>query len=182
MRKFNELTEDEIIDEGLRAVPEYLERIRTSGVFNLENCVKAAIKRVEQLYKSSLGIRQYAPMTKSQLQEMDAFTAHFVPKLTERTTVIQQRYMQQRRVSQINAITAGALIPEEFKKVGLNAQVIGQKYRAKVVVPLTGTNVRFYVRYKEMNREGLMDYIIKAVLDLKDAIDRLGYGAIVSKQ
>lgn len=181
MRKFNELTEDEIIDEGLRAVPEYMERIRPSGVFNLENCVKAEIKRVEQLYKSSLGIRQYAPMTKSQLQEMDAFTAHFVPKLTERTSTIQQRYMQQRRVSQINAVTASALIPEEFRKAGLKAEVFGQRYRAKVIVPLAGTSVRFYVRYKDLGREGLMDDVIKAVLDLKDALNRLGYGAVVKR-
>lgn len=49
------------------------------------------------------------------------------------------------------------------------------------MVPLTGTSVRFYVRYKDMNREDLMDDIIKAVLDLKDAINRLGYGCVVSK-
>lgn len=181
MKRFNELTEDEIIEDALRAVPEYLERIRTTGVFQLENCVAAETKRIEKLYKAGIGVRQYSPLSKKELQDMDAFTAHFIPLLMERTRPIQQRYMQQRRVSQINAITACTIIPEEFKKAGLKAQVSGQKYRAKVVVPLTGTRVRFYVRYKDMNREGLMNDIIKAVLDLKNAINRLGYGCVVSK-
>lgn len=181
MKRFNELTEEEIILDALRAVPEYLEGIRATGVFQLDKCVALETKCIEKLYKAGIGVRQYSPLSKKELQDMDAFTAHFIPILMERTLPIQQRYMQQRRVSQINATTASALIPEEFKKVGLMAQVSGQKYRAKVVVPLTGTSVRFYVRYKDMNREGLMDDIIKAVLDLKDAINRLGYGCVVSK-
>lgn len=181
MKPYNELTEEDIIQEALRAVPEYLERIRTSGVFNLENCVKAETKRIEQLYKAGLGIRQYSPLNRKEIQELDALTGYFIPILMERTRPVQQRYMQQRRVSQINAITASALITEEFKKVGLKAEVIGQRYRAKVLVELPGTIVRFYVRYKDLGREGIMDDVIKAVLDLKDALNRLGYGAVVKR-
>ena len=118
MKRLNELTEDEIIEDALRAVPEYLERIRTTGVFQLENCVAAETKRIEKLYKAGIGVRQYSPLRKKELQDMDAFTAHFIPLLMERTRPIQQRYMQQRRVSQINAITACTIIPEEFKRRG----------------------------------------------------------------
>ena len=35
MKRLNELTEEEIIREALRAVPEYMERIRSTGTFNL---------------------------------------------------------------------------------------------------------------------------------------------------
>ena len=97
MKKFNELTEDEIIEDALRAVPEYLESIRTTGVFQLENCVAAETKRIEKLYNAGIGVRQYSPLRKKELQDMDAFTAHFIPLLMERTRPIQQRYMQQRR-------------------------------------------------------------------------------------
>ena len=181
MKKYNELTEEEIINEGLRAVPEYMERIRFSGIFKLEDCVAAEVKRIETLYKTSRGLRQYTPMGEKDLQEMDAFTGYFIPFLTEQTRTIQQRYLKQRRVAQINAITANAIIPEEFKKVGLKAKVEGQKYRAKVLVSLNGTSVRFYVRYKDLGKEGIMDDVIKAVVDLKDALDRLGYGAVVKR-
>lgn len=181
MKKFKDLTEEEIINEGLRAVPEYMERIRFSGIFKLEDCVAAEVKRIETLYKTSRGLRQYTPMGEKDLQEMDAFTGYFIPFLTEQTRTIQQRYMKQRRVAQINAITANAIIPEEFKKVGLKAKVEGQKYRAKVLVSLNGTSVRFYVRYKDLGKEGIMDDVIKAVVDLKDALDRLGYGAVVKR-
>lgn len=131
MKKFNELTEDGIIEDALRAVPEYLACIRTTGVFQLENCVTAETKRIEKLYKAGIGVRQYSPLRKKELQDMDAFTAHFIPLLMERTQPIQQRYMQQRRVSQINAITACALIPEEFKKAGLKAKVSGHRHRPR---------------------------------------------------
>ena len=46
MKKFNGLTEEEIIRDALRAVPEYLESIRASGVF-----------RLEKLYRTGKGIR-----------------------------------------------------------------------------------------------------------------------------
>jgi len=181
MKRLNELTEEEIIREALRAVPEYMERIRSTGTFNLETCVYAEVKRIERLYKECMGILQHSRMTRNQIHDMDAYTSYFVPVLMEKTLPIQQRYMQQRRVSQLNAITARALIPEEFKKVGLKAEVTGQKYRAKVVVTLPATNVRFYVRYKDIWREGIMDEVIRAVLDLKEAINRLGPGVLVSK-
>ena len=142
---------------------------------------KSEVKRIETLYKTSRGLRQYTPMGEKDLQEMDAFTGYFIPFLTEQTRTIQQRYLKQRRVAQINAITANAIIPEEFKKVGLKAKVEGQKYRAKVLVSLNGTSVRFYVRYKDLGKEGIMDDVIKAVVDLKDALDRLGYGAVVKR-
>ena len=131
MKKFNELTGDGIIEDALHGGPEYLERIRTTGVFQLENCVAAETKRIEKLYKAGIGVRQYSPLSKKELQDMDTFTAHFIPLLMERTRPIQQRYLQQRRVSQINAITACALIPEEFKKAGLKAQVSGHRHRPR---------------------------------------------------
>lgn len=138
MKKFNELTEDEIIEDALRAVPEYLERIRTTGVFQLENCVAAETKRIEKLYKAGIGVRQYSPLSKKELQDMDAFTAHFIPLLMERTRPIQQRYMQQRRVSQINAITACALIPEEFKKAGSRPRLAARSIAPRLWFPLRG--------------------------------------------
>lgn len=181
MKKISELSEEEIINEGLRAVPEYMERIRFSGIFKLEDCVAAEVKRLENLYRTSRGLRHYSPLGEKDLQEMDAFTGYFIPFLTEETRTIQQRYLKQRRVSQINAITAKAIIPEEFKKAGLKAVVEGQKYRAKVLVSLNGTSVRFYVRYKDLGKEGIMDDVIQAVLDLRDALNRLGYGAVVKR-
>lgn len=138
MKRFNELIEDEIIEDALRAVPEYLERIRTTGVFQLENCVAAETKRIEKLYKAGIGVRQYSPLRMKELQDMEAFTAHFIPLLMERTRPIQQRYLQQRRVSQINAITACALIPEEFKKAGSRPRLAARSIAPRLWFPLRG--------------------------------------------
>ena len=41
---------------------------------------------------------------------------------------------------------------------------------------LSKMKVRLYVPYKEMTRDGFIDGIVNAVLDLKDATNRLGHG------
>ena len=180
MKKFNGLTEEEIIRDALRAVPEYLESIRSSGVFRLEKCVEEETRRLEKLYRTGTGLRQYLPLSKKELADMDAFTAHFIPILTERTLAVQQRYMKQRRISEINAITARELISAEFQKAGLTAEVTGQRYRAKVVVSLPAGNLRFYVRYKDLGREGIRYDVVGEVLDMINTITRLGKGVILA--
>ena len=84
------------------------------------------------LYMKANGFRIFAPLTASEIQELDTFTAHFIPILTERTIPVQQKYLRRQRLSQINATTARALIQAAFKEKGLEAEVTGQIYRAKV--------------------------------------------------
>ena len=90
--------------------------------------------------------------------------------------------MRRQRLSQINATTARALIQAAFKEKGLEAEVTGQIYRAKVVVSLSKMKVRLYVPYKEMTRDGFIDGIVNAVLDLKNATSRLGYGVRITNR
>ena len=182
MKDFKDLNEEEIIGEGLRAIPDYLEGIRGTGNFRLEACVAAEVERLKGLYMKANGFRLFAPLTAAEIQELDTFTAHFIPILTERTIPVQQKYMQRQRLSQINATTAQALIQAAFKEKGLEAEVTGQIYRAKVVVSLSKMKVRLYVPYKEMTRDGFIDGIVNAVLDLKDATSRLGHGVRITNR
>lgn len=182
MKDFKDLNEEEIIEEGLRAIPDYLEGIRGTGNFRLEACVAAEVERLKGLYMKANGFRLFAPLTASEIQELDTFTAHFIPILTERTIPVQQKYMQRQRLSQINATTARALIQAAFKEKGLEAEITGQIYRAKVVVSLSKMKVRLYVPYKEMTRDGFINGIVNAVLDLKDATSRLGHGVRITNR
>lgn len=183
MRSIKELTEQEIIEEALRAVPEYLANIRATGQFDLNACVRRECRRIQTLYKKHRGIRDYMPVSKQDMQAMDALCAHFEPRLRELTAEIQRKYLKGRKLSKINETWAKAIIPEPFKRAGLPVKVTGQRYRAKVVVTLPGgTPVRFYVRYKELGKEGLLDEFLTALLDLKNALERLGYGAVVGRE
>ena len=105
---------------------------------------------------------------------------HFAERLTERTREIRQRYLQERRVREINAITAKALITSAFADAGMNASVSGQRYRACVTATLAGgRRLRLYVRYRDLSDPGLMERVLRAVADLEDALGRLGPGACV---
>lgn len=54
--KIDEMTEDQILYEVLKAIPEYLGRIKPDGEFNRQECVELAVKKLRHLFKSSRGM------------------------------------------------------------------------------------------------------------------------------
>ena len=55
-------------------------------------------------------------------------------------------------------------------------------YRACVKVTVSSSyRVRFYLNYKKMLQDGVLDEAVSAVQDLAKAMDRLGYGAVVER-
>ena len=181
--KLREMGEEAILEEALRAVPDYREKIRDTGKFVLEDCVQAALKRIEYLFRSERGLRSYDPLGSQNRKDLGVLLGYFRPKVVEAIRPMQQRYLQKRMVSQINATTAKSILPAVFAEKGLQASVEGQRYRAKVEVRLAPSlQVKFYVRYRDLNeKDGIAEDVVQAVLDLKDAIMRLGGGVKLSR-
>lgn len=182
--KLRDMGEDMILYEALRAVPDYREKIRETGKFILEDCVRDAMKRIEYLFRSDRGLRTGEPLGAQNRGQMEALLAHFRPKVIDAIRPVQQRYMQNRMVSEINATAAKGLLTAVFAEKGLQAEVEGQRHRAKVVMKLAPSmQVKFYVRYRDLNeKEGIADEVVQAVLDLKDAVTRLGSGVVLSRR
>lgn len=184
MKKLRDMSEEEILVEALRAVTEYRERIRATHKFVLDDCVRAALNRIEACFRADRGLKYYGAIPERDRRELNVLLAHYRPKLLEEIEPIQTRYMQQRVVSAISAVTAQNTIPAAFTKEGLVAEVTGQTHRAKVEVDLTPSmKVKFYVRYRDLNtKAGLVDEVVRAVLDLKDAVTRLDSAVMVTKR
>jgi len=184
MSKLQQMGEEAILVEALRAVPEYREKIRGSGKFVLEDCVQAAMKRIEYIFRKDCGLRTYDPLGQENRRKLTMLLDYFRPKVVNAVRPVQLRYMQQRMVSNISATTARSLIPAAFAKEDLTAEVEGQRHRAKVEVKLSPSlRVKFYIRYRDLNaKEGFADEMVRAVLDLKDAADRLGIGVTLSRK
>ena len=179
---FKDLTEEEILAVGMEVVPEFRERFRNTGEFDLDRCVRAALGRLERLFKSKHGIFAHGQMGRREREELAQVVAHFQPLLYARTAEVRQRILQSQKVAEINASTAKVIIAERFREAGLEAKVTGQLYRARVEVTVTPSyRVRFYVNYKKMLKEGLLDELVKAVQNLANALDLLGYGATVER-
>ena len=178
------MTEEEILVEALRAVPEYRERIRGTYKFVLDDCVHAAMNRIESYFRADRGLKYSGPIPERDRRDLNVLLAHYRPKLVDAIEPIQIRYMQQRVVSAISNVTAQNTIPAAFAKEGLVAQVTGQTHRAKVEIQLSpSTHLKFYVRYRDLNtKPNFADDLVHAVLDLKDAVTRLGGGVMVTKK
>lgn len=182
--KLRDMGEDLILYEALRAVPDYREKIRETGKFNLEDCVRDAMKRIEYLFRADRGLRTGDPLGAQNRRQLEVLLAYFRPKVIDAIRPVQQRYMQNRMVAEINATAAKGLLLAVFAERGLPAEVEGQRHRAKVEVRLAPSlRVKFYVRYRDLNeKEGVAEDVVQAVLDLKDAVTRLGSGVMLNRK
>ena len=193
-KNYVDMTEDEILAEALGAIPEYLKSIRQTGSFDLEECVRLELGRIEKLFKSRRGrpvvpnmprpfsFRRDEAVAEAEKAALEALLADCRDKLTERTIPVRDRYLRSRKVSEINAIAAKEAITARLKEAGYECVVTGQRYRAKVEVPVTrGYKLQFYVYYKDVSREGVLDGIIRAVGHIREGVGSLGHG-IVLKQ
>lgn len=177
------MSEEEILVEALRAVQEYRERIRGTHRFVLEDCLRSSLNRIEAMFRSERQ-QHYEKLPLRDRKDLDVLLGHFRPKLVEEISRIQTEYMRQRMVTGINATTAQQLLPAAFAKEGLRAIVEGQTHRAKVEILVAPTmKLKFYVRYRDLNsKKDIVDNVVRAVLDLKDAVTRLGSSVMVTKR
>ena len=168
---FRDLTEEEVLEVGMEVVPEFRERFRNTGEFDVGRCVQMALSRIERLYKSKHGLYKNAQIGRREREDIRQIMVHYQPLLYERIDEVRRRILQARKVTEINAATAKVLITERFREIGLKARVtVSSSYQ-----------VRFYVNYKKMLQEGVLDNAVAAVQDLAKAMDRLGYGAVVER-
>lgn len=189
MRPFEKLTDEEILEEALRAVPDYLSDIGKEGDFSMESCMKRCIERVKYLYKKSAGPifwpsfpTSNRTLTKEQIEDLTRICVRLDAPLRHRIEPVRQRHLKKRAVYRINRTAAASLIPAAFKEVGLKAEVTGQQYRAKVEVTLPKDNrLRFYVKYKDLTKDGAMDDVVSAVTELQGALERLGGPVSIKK-
>lgn len=189
IKEYYMMTDEEILEEAIKAIPAYLEILGKEGEFSMEACLKRCIGRVKELYKRSAGrllwqqgTTSSRTLTQEDVDELTRICVRLDAPLRERIETVQKRFLKKRAVFRINRTTAASLIPAAFKEVGLKADVTGQQYRAKVEVSLpSGNALRFYVSYKNLTKDGVLDGVVKAVTDLNDALSRLGGQASIKK-
>ena len=189
MKPFEKLTDEEILNDALRAVPDYLSDIGKEGDFSMEICMKRCIGRIKELYRRSAGPVVWPnfrtssrTLTPEQVEELTRICVRLDTPLRKRIEPFRQKFLKKRAVYRINRTAAASLIPAAFQEIGLQATVTGQQYRARVEVTLPkGNHVRFYIRYKDLTKEGVMDEVVQAVTDLKDALGRLGGPVSIKK-
>ena len=181
--KFDEMTEDQILNEIMKAVPEYLVQIKPGGEFNRQVCVEMVVKNLRSMYKRSRGIGYYDKMMVRDIMELDIIIAHFFPTITDRIAAVEMEYKKGQLEAAINRAKAEAIIIPAFEGAGFEVKVDYYKYTASVSVRLVGKNwARFQVRYMDIHGEDSLEDLVSAVIDLRDAAIRIGGRLFIGRQ
>ena len=181
-KKLYEMSDDEVLKEVAVAIRDYLERIRPQhGEFVLSSCVSRQVECLKQLYRRSRGLGKNDTLKTRDVEALTLHTMHFLPLIQERTLAVKLRYDKEQAVWKIRGTSAEAQIIAAFEEVGMQAVVERQRYRAKVAVDLGGRKLRFYVGYKTLEKEDTLANTVQAVLDLKDALCRIGGDVRISR-
>lgn len=170
-KSFNELSEQEILKEVQRVVPNYLAQVRNTGAFDFTACVNFQVDELQRLYRQAHGFSSRRKFR----QGLEAFTAHFLPLIEQQTEEILTKFNKSRILMQVEAATARGILLPAFDQAGLEADIVCQRYRAKVTVRLTARqSLSFYVSYKSLREEHAQEKLVSAVLDMQDAAGRIG--------
>lgn len=174
MKRLNDMTEEEILNQTATAIHDYLTHIRPHGEFILEHCMTKQINELRLMFRQSKGRGRKERLSPWEIRELDVIISHFYPMMQERARAAQLNYTKGEALWIIRSTAAGESIRQALIDSGLKAEIECQRYRAKVVVDLEGRSLRFYVGYKSLEQEGMLTGVISAVKDLKDAVCRIG--------
>lgn len=174
MKKFQEMTEEEILNHVATGIHDYLARIRPHGEFILERAVTAQVAELKRLYNWSYGIGARDHLTRSQFAELEQTVLLLEARMRERARAVQLHYTQGQTLWKIKDTSAKAQIEKAFSDAGIKVIIEGQRYRAKVLAMLGGHAVRLYVGFKALEKGEALPEIVQAVLDLRSAVGRIG--------
>ena len=181
-KKLYEMSDDEVLNETATAIRDYLGRIRPQhGEFNLKECVTRQLNELKRLFRESRGLGRKDTLSPRDIQELDLFSLYYLPLMQERAQAEKLHYDKEQTIWKITGASAEARITAAFQEAGMKAVVERQRYRAKVGVDLGGHKLRFYVGYKALDKADTLPDVVQAVLDLKDAISRIGGDVRISK-
>lgn len=167
------------------AVKEYVRTDVRSGGNNQAACMEAAHKAVRDLYKqrhgSPSGVRFI--FRKESIEDVVDIFASLDRDLAE---YISKRYMdcsRRQKAVQVGKVTARSLLETALASYGLTFRASYQQYRAKVEIFLDcGTSACFYVPYRKLRDDVLLERIPDAVAALNGMIADFGKNFEVSKK
>lgn len=181
MKQYQEMTEEEILRQTDTAIREYLAYIRPHGEFVLDHCLGRQVNELRKLFRQGKGLGYKDKLSAQDARELDVLINHFYPIMLEHARAVQLDYSREEILWKLRSTAAGASIREAFAASGLDVDIECQRHRAKVLLPLGGVRLRFYVGYKSIGKADTLPGLIQAVRDLKDAVSRIGGDVRIEK-
>ena len=118
--RFNDLrlSDEQVMNEIFKAVPRYIADLKPNRDFTIEGCTAAVIKRLEELFKESNGIRKFDELKEPDIQEFNAIVDYFMPSISARVSIVETEYRKGLMEAAINKVKAESTIIAAFDKTG----------------------------------------------------------------
>ena len=182
MKRLQEMTEEEVFEHAETAIRDYLSYIRPHGEFLLEECISRQVGELKMLFRWHRGLGRRDALSIRDVQDLNAIVSRYLPRLQERAREAQLRYTKEQTLWKIRSTAAAELIRKAFDDAGLKTEIECQRFRAKVFVNLGRNRLRFYVGFKALEKGDKLPGIVRAVLDLKNAAERIGGDVRIGRQ
>lgn len=185
MAKTKERHLEDYMAVAVDTVKEFVRNDVRSGRNDRAACMDAAHKSVRDLYKRRHGDPSGARFI-FRKESMDDLAGIFASIDSDLAEYISKRYMdssRRQKAEQVGKVTAKGILEPALASYGLKFNATYQRYRAKVEVFLDGgTSACFYVPYKKLQDDVLLERIPEAVEALNTMISDFGKCFEVSKR
>lgn len=185
MEKTKERHLDEYMAAAMDTVKEFVRNDVRSGRNDQAACMDAAHRTVKDMYKRRHGAASGMRFV-FRKESMDDLAGIFASIDRDLAEYISKRYMESSRrqkAVQVGKVTAKGILEPALASYGLTFRVSYQQHRAKVEVFLDGgTSACFYVPYRKLQDDALLEKIPDAVGALNAMIADFGKCFEVSKR
>ena len=183
MKSLYKMTDDEVIGIALGSSVISSAINNRFGSFNLQGCVNLAKEEIAKYFKKCNGLWAYANLDKNLEDELSKIQTRYEPLLWDVLRERRAKVVKRQTITTINFARAKAVISGALSVTGLPFSVYEQQYRAQVVLNLAPrSTLFFYVKYKDVDKEGKMEEMVAAVNSLRLAAKSLGYGTMLKRR
>lgn len=172
------LTDEQFIREALKTVNAYEGR-HPGDRFNIAACVDEVEASLKAIWRKAKRIPAPCPLSKEDQGRLAVLKSRISAPLREKAREKATECLRRRKVQQISATTAEALIGDELSARGLHFFFEPKRRFIKVTVRLEHKRAAtFSISYKQV-REGRLPGILEDIFAMVEAINRLNTGVRV---
>ena len=176
MKKIQEMSEEEILAYISDLIKNHVQYYTQTGEqFCAQACVEMVFKNLRDYYDLGLTLGFLDTIMEQDLIAREALVEKYTPFTHGMIAQLYLDHTKQLMTAEINRTMAEAILNSAFEARGLEIKTTHFQKRADVYVHMVGRKwARFQIKYTDLTREGCLDDLISAVLDLRNAVVRIG--------
>ena len=178
-RKPFPLTDEQVMAEALKNVRSYARR-HPDDSFDVNACVELVLMSIESVWRDAKGYSYHGRLSAADGGELTMLSERIRNELRIRAYNEAVKCLRNRKVQQINNVTAGAILTAELKKRGIPFFFDFQSKRVKVTLKMKKNQVlSFFVSHSDIQK-GKLPYIIDEAVSIVETLDNSNLKVTVS--